>query len=102
MGVRHLLGNALEEGLTAVLERNDAYRQVTVDSNLKCRECAVRYLCGGFCRAWSSADDPDAPAWECSALHARALTRLLSALDFLNIRMESWKTAGLPLPLLPF
>ena len=52
MGERHRLGNALDEGLATVLARNNVYRRVTVDSNLKCRTCALRYVCGGFCRAW--------------------------------------------------
>jgi len=101
MGARHQLGNAFEDGLVAVLERNDAYRRVTVDSNMKCRECALRYLCGGFCRAWSRDDDPEAPPPDCSALYTRANTKLLSALDVLNVQTESWEAVGLPLPTLP-
>ena len=101
MGARHVLGNALDEGLEVVLERNDAYRRVTVDSNMKCRECGLRYVCGGYCRAWGSEDDPDAPPSDCSALYARAHTKMLSALDVLNIWTESWEAAGLPLPTLP-
>ncbi len=49
MAQRHYTGNALSEGLKSILARNDAYRQVTVDSNRRCYTCALRYLCGGFC-----------------------------------------------------
>jgi uncharacterized protein len=101
MGARHRLGNALDEGLAAVLERNDAYRQVTVDSNRKCRACALRYVCGGFCRAWSGDDDPDAPLRDCRALYAAAYARLLSTLDVLNVGVERWEAAGLSLPTPP-
>ena len=97
MESRHRLGNALEEGLPPVLARNDAYRQVTVDSNVRCRVCALRYLCGGFCRAWGQGDDPDGPPSDCSALYARAHQILASALEVLNIEMENWKAAGLSL-----
>lgn len=97
MGARHRLGNALEEGLAEVLERNNSYRRYTVDSNVKCRKCALRYLCGGFCRAWGSKDDPDAPISDCWTLSIKAHTRLLSALNVLNIQEEIWEAAGLPL-----
>lgn len=95
MGKRHHLGNALHDGLGAVLARNDAYREVTVDSNAACRECDLRYLCGGFCRAWGSKDDPDAPPLDCSALYARAQRQLWSALEILKIETKRWEGAGL-------
>jgi uncharacterized protein len=95
MGHAHALGNALEEDLSEILRRNDHYRQVTVDSNAKCRSCALRYLCGGFCRAWSS-DGPDAPPQECLALRERARSLLVSALETLDIELEEWLAAGLP------
>jgi uncharacterized protein len=98
MGECHRLGNALSEGLAAVLERNDAYRYHTVDTNLKCRGCSLRYVCGGFCQAWSRADHPDVSTTDCSTLHTRAHTNLLSALEVLNIRTDGWLEAGLPLP----
>jgi radical SAM protein with 4Fe4S-binding SPASM domain len=97
VSARHDLGNALKSGLAAVLKRNDAYRRVTVDSNRHCRHCALRYVCRGFCRAWSSSDDPDAPPAECTALYARARNLLLSAMESLDVSVERWMAAGLPL-----
>jgi uncharacterized protein len=97
MGERHRLGNALEDGLATVLGRNDVYRQVTVDSNQRCRTCALRYVCGGFCRAWGESDDPDGPPMTCTALHERAQVLLLNALEVLNVSEEHWVAAGLPL-----
>lgn len=98
MSSQNELGNALEEGLAAILERNDRFRQVTVDSNKKCQQCAMRYLCGGFCRAWSNnPKDPDAPPLDCSALYTRASNQLKSALKVLDIPLEHWTASGLAL-----
>ena len=96
MTSRHHLGNALTDGLPAILARNDAYRRVTVDSNRRCRTCTLRYLCGGFCRAWSGSDDPDGSPRECADLHRRAEHLLRRALDVLGIDRERWQAAGLP------
>jgi radical SAM protein with 4Fe4S-binding SPASM domain len=94
-GAVHALGNALEDGLTTVLARNDAYRRVSVDSNEKCSTCTLRYLCGGFCRAWGCAPDPDSPPTDCKLLHERAKTLLESAISALEISAEQWRAAGL-------
>jgi len=96
MGSKHLLGNALEQGLKPVLEKNDKYRSVTVDSNDKCRACSLRYLCGGFCRAWSGNGHPDSGPRGCTALQKRARSLLVSALETLETETEQWITAGLP------
>lgn len=98
VGARHALGNVLRDGLAAVLARNDTYRRVTVDSNRQCRGCALRYLCSGFCRAWGSGDDPDAPPGDCMALHQRAGAVLKGALQALEVSAERWQAAGLPWP----
>ncbi len=96
MTSRHYLGSALKDGLPVVLAGNDAYRRVTVDSNRRCRTCTLRYLCGGFCRAWSESDDPDGPPRDCGDLHRRAEHLLRRALDVLGIDKERWHAAGLP------
>jgi uncharacterized protein len=96
MGAGHNLGNAFNGGLAGVLERNNVYRRVTVDSNRKCGRCDLRYLCGGFCRAWSSS--PDAPPTDCAALYEQARGTLLSALDVLDVSIEQWQAIGSPLP----
>jgi radical SAM protein with 4Fe4S-binding SPASM domain len=96
MGQKHWLGNVLEDGLANVLQKNDRYRRVTVDSNEQCRACSLRYLCGGFCRAWSADGDPDAAPRECSALRARASEILLAALETLGTATQQWQAAGLP------
>jgi sulfatase maturation enzyme AslB (radical SAM superfamily) len=82
--------------LAAVLRRDQAYRQVTVDSNQGCRRCGLRYLCGGFCRAWGSGDDPNTPPEDCTALQARVRLILESALVTLDVTRERWLAAKLP------
>jgi uncharacterized protein len=72
----------------------------TVDTNPRCRRCAVRYLCGGACRAWnrSSTDHIDAEPTDCSALHERARSLLAAALDVWQIPVVRWREAGFPWP----
>jgi uncharacterized protein len=98
-GMAHHLGNVLEDGMEAVLasERYQHLKRVTVDSNQKCRECSLRYLCGGFCRAWGSSGDPDAPSSDCTALQERASRLLRIALEALEVSEERWLAAGLPI-----
>ncbi len=98
MEERHALGNVFHDGLGPVLERNDAYRRVTVETNRQCRHCGLRYICGGFCRAWGATDDPDGPPVDCSALQERANRLLAGALGALEVSSERWRAAGLPVP----
>ena len=94
-----------EGGLDRVIA-SDAFRALgthTVNTNRACRECSLRYLCGGACRAWNRAvsdsqTDLDAPPVDCTALHARARSLLLSALDYLGVAPDAWLAAALPLP----
>lgn len=66
------LGNAFEDGLDAVLKQNRLLQAVTVDSTPGCSICRWRYLCGGFCRAWTGGIDPGLPIADCSALQRQA------------------------------
>jgi len=98
MGARHNLGNAVDDGLMVVLERNNTYRHVTVDNNQQCRHCALRYLCGGFCRAWTTSDDPNSQPVNCAPLFQRAQQMLFTALEVLEVNIRQWQVAGLPDP----
>lgn len=110
MGQAHALGNVRgPEGLGAVIE-SERYRTLsrhTVDTNHRCRHCALRYLCGGGCRAWNRASDSalngnlDDPPEDCNELFQRARSLLDSALEILEVSPERWLKAGLPLPELP-
>jgi uncharacterized protein len=91
------LGNALPDGLATVLARNDRYRRFTVDTNRRCRDCALRYLCGGLCRAWSRGADPDAPPGDCAGLQRRAWELVRHSLEALEVSVDRWTAAGLPL-----
>jgi uncharacterized protein len=100
------LGSIEGEGGIERVIASDAFRSLgthTVNSNRACRECPLRYLCGGACRAWNRAasdgqTDLDAPPVDCSALHARARSLLVSALDHLSVGPDAWLAAALPLP----
>lgn len=98
MASRYYLGNAAIEDLKSILVRNDAYRQVTVDNNCKCSTCVLRYLCGGFCRAWSKSENPNEAAFDCSSLYKRAERLLYTALEVLEVSKEKWQAAELPWP----
>jgi uncharacterized protein len=104
-GPKGYLGNVKESCLEAVVH-SSAYRELsahTVDSNRRCQECTVRYLCGGACRSWNRrpftapGDLDEAPA-DCNRLFERARSLLLSALDCLELPLERWLAAGLLLP----
>jgi len=78
-------------------------RVCTVNTNRVCRNCILRYLCGGACRAWNrQADqiriDLDAAPKDCAPHKARALSLLSAAMDHLGVSIETWSSAGLPLP----
>jgi uncharacterized protein len=83
------LGNVIERGLAGILG-SPAFRglcQYTVDTNPKCRECELRYLCGGACRAWGGAlteRDLDASPPECLGLRARVAGLAYAARRFLK------------------
>jgi uncharacterized protein len=105
-GAQWRLGNVNQkDGLASVIA-SAAFRDLskhTVATNRRCRNCALRYLCGGACRAWSRQPDSaqtdlDAPPVDCSPLHRRAYSLLSSALEQLKISSEQWLAAGLPLP----
>jgi uncharacterized protein len=101
-----LLGTITGDGALETLVNSAAFRALgrhTVDSNHRCRHCPLRYLCGGACRAWNrlpeeQQTDLDDPPLDCTALHRRARSLLVSSLEHLDITAERWQAAGLPLP----
>jgi uncharacterized protein len=103
-GEGRLLGSIDGEGGLAAVLDSAAFGDLachTVNTNRACRSCSLRYLCGGACRAWAggaAGPDLDAPPVDCRALHARARSLLVSALEYLEIDQARWLAAGLPLP----
>ena len=69
---RYLLGT-IRHGLPAILD-SDAFREYhyhDVDTNQKCRNCGVRYLCGGICKAWAKDEtDIDSGDFDCTETKA--------------------------------
>ena len=99
------LGNILEESGLAPIVLGDRFRQlrqVTVDTREGCKGCVYRYLCGGACRAWGRVQeeaqvDLNQAAGDCSHLKERARGMVISALKYLEIPIDRWREAGLPL-----
>ena len=106
-GEKWRLGNINANGGLPGVIASAAFRDLsihTVNTNRQCQRCPLRFLCGGACRAWSGQqqqDDLDAPPVDCSPLHKRTRSLLLSALDYLGIDAEHWRAADLPLPTAP-
>lgn len=71
-GADKKLGNLLKDRLDDVVE-GVTFRELTrhdVDMNEKCKECEVRYLCGGMCKAWSKDKNIDSGDFDCTARKA--------------------------------
>lgn len=86
-----MLGNVIALGLPAILasERFRGLSRHTVDTNPRCRRCALRYLCGGACRAWGGnacQHNLDAPPPECDGLRARAAELHAAATAYLSLK----------------
>jgi uncharacterized protein len=90
------LGNVTTKGLGEIL-RSTAFGDLsshTVDTNAKCRQCDLRYLCSGACRAWggeATQHDLDSSPVECAGLQRRAAALLARAVEYLGIQ---GKTGG--------
>jgi uncharacterized protein len=108
-GEQWKLGNlTTSDGLRGIV-MGQAFQDLgdhTVNTNRQCQHCPLRYLCGGACRAWNRVTeqnqyDLDAPPLDCSSLHLRACSLLVSALERVQITSEQWQAVGLPLPQVP-
>ncbi len=108
-GEQWLLGSISNGGRTGDIIASSMFqdlKQHTVNTNRQCRNCPVRYLCGGACRAWNvqteqEQNDLDAPPVDCSPLYQRAHSLLVSALEYLGVSGEQWHAIGLSLPEFP-
>ena len=82
------LGNVLDSGLAAVLAepKFTRLRDCTVDTIEKCRDCELRYLCGGACRAWGNREetDPNTAPPTCEHLQKRARELIAAAEGYLR------------------
>lgn len=96
------LGNVCDAGGLAGVVVGERFRDLathTVATNQRCRDCAVRYLCGGICRAWAGPAnaDLDAPV-ACGGLQQRGWQLVGAALKQVGVPPEVWAAAGLPWP----
>ena len=95
-----LLGNVLEEGSLITLINSPSFKNLrkhNVDTNIRCKECNLRYLCGGACRAWDGRlrNDFDEPPVNCGKLYERAKSLLVKAMECAGVTQEEWSEAGL-------
>lgn len=90
-------------GLKVIIE-SENFKQLssyTVNTNLRCKSCSLRYLCGGLCKAWSYKNidiNFNDPPQNCKHLFDRANSIFLSTLEALNITEDHWLEADLSLP----
>lgn len=88
------------KGLRGVIESKQFQKlnNYNIDLVEKCKNCDLRYLCGGACRAWASDFDKDLSPSDCTLLKKRAYQLLSGALDVLEIDQNNWRGVGLSLP----
>ena len=85
------LGNAHTTTVAEILEstKYQKFSAYSVDAIEKCRECEVRYLCGGMCKVWQDDDkkhDLYSPPHNCDHKKKRAYELIKCAKDFLEIK----------------
>lgn len=78
------LGSVFDSGLAAVLDsvRFRGLAGLGVDGTEGCRECDLRYLCGGVCRAWTKSAAASAV---CAPLRQNAAALLAAAMRYLEL-----------------
>ena len=76
---KQLIGNVYDQKLANILQGSTftQLRELNVNTNYKCSNCEVRYLCGGICKIWEDQD--------CSDLFNKAKFLLDDAFKILNI-----------------
>ena len=75
----HQLGDLSRESLGELLDRKQLLEIMNhgVDTNRKCQNCEVRYLCGGKCKIYvNDKHDIDSPDFDCSEKKAGILREL--------------------------
>jgi len=91
-GPQERLGNVVSEGLNEIIEKPafTALLADTVDTRPRCRQCHVRYLCGGGCGAFCRAqvqDQSHSARSECAPLKIRAEKILQAARVYLDLSL---------------
>lgn len=72
---KQIMGNVYETNLSAIIQNTNfsQLRNLNVNTNDKCKNCDLRYLCGGVCEIWKNQD--------CLDLYKRAKYLLNDALQ---------------------
>jgi uncharacterized protein len=79
---KQTIGNVYESSLQEITQKREfcQLRNINVNTNPKCRQCEMRYLCGGVCKIWENQD--------CLDLYNRAKYLLKDAMKICNIPDE--------------
>jgi uncharacterized protein len=82
---KQVLGNVYEQSLQVITETPafKKLREINVNTNNKCKQCEMRFLCGGVCKIWEDQD--------CTDLFERAKYLLNDALQICNISIEEFE-----------
>lgn len=94
----HKLGDLSREHVRDILARPEilAYLNSGVDTNEKCSQCDVRYLCGGQCKVWArDKRNVDSGDFDCTAKKAEIL-EAVSHLDEWEARLSEQLREELP------
>lgn len=76
---QNLLGDLHQESLSDLLERPDLLKIMNsgVDTNQKCRNCKIRYLCGGMCKIYAAnKTDIDSADFDCESIQTFIMSKL--------------------------
>jgi radical SAM protein with 4Fe4S-binding SPASM domain len=81
---KRVIGNVYEDRLQIITQKLSfsQLRNSNVNSNRKCRQCDIRYLCGGVCKIRENQD--------CSDLYIRAKYLLNDDLKICNVSSEEF------------
>jgi uncharacterized protein len=75
----YFVGNIYQSRLSEIIQQEKfmKLRNITVNTDLKCSSCEMRFLCGGICKIWKAQD--------CNDLFERAKYLFNDALEICNI-----------------
>jgi uncharacterized protein len=82
---QQVIGNVYNQSLEIITEKLAfiKLREINVNTNIKCKQCDMRFLCGGVCKLWENQD--------CTDLYIKAKYLLNDALQICNVSMEKFE-----------
>jgi uncharacterized protein len=82
---KEIIGNIYEDNLQDITQKPffSQLRNINVNTDNKCKQCSMRYLCGGVCKIWENQD--------CSDLYNRAKYLLNDAMQICNVSSKKFE-----------